>query len=62
LCDKSQKSLISNQIPRKLGINGNTQVEGLNIKDIRPSILSILTPQENSLVQVLTNQKRFNDL
>lgn len=27
-----------------------------------PSILPILTPQENSLIKVLTNQKRFHDL
>ena len=42
----------SEKTPNILSLNGLSS----------PSILPILTPQENSLTQVSTNQKRFYDL
>jgi hypothetical protein len=48
--------------PEKISKSHILDLESSAFGTGRPSILPILTPQENSLIQVLTNQKRFHDL
>jgi hypothetical protein len=70
LYDKSQKNATHSTQGKVLHTghqkNLSRSLEKSTIFDLHawssPSILPILTPQENSLTQVSTNQKRFYDL